>query len=156
MGINPKFTFLIVIPLVLSACLEASILNENSVDAATDAPRPIIWSGAARLSPTDDNFGNGFAEANYNGEKYNISMRVNLQPATSGKYVGWLLKKEPPTAVLLGNMKSKNGPNSYSLTYETITDLSDHDQVLITREPKNDKDSLPGGHILEGIIKMAN
>jgi|GEM_PF-2055146 hypothetical protein len=156
MHMKIKLGLFIFIPFILSACLEASVLNEKSLDAESDTPRAIVWSSAARLKSVDDRFGNGFAEANYDGENYTLSMRVSLPPLTSGKYVGWLMKKDPPTAVLLGTMENINGPNSYSLKYSTITDLSDHDQVLITNEPKDDKDSLPGEHILEGMMKIAH
>lgn len=143
------------VSIFLVGCLEASVLDEQRVGMKTIEEHPIVWSAGTRLSPANDEWGNGFAEAKYDEETFEVSVRANLMPKPDGHYVAWLIRDVPTNeVVLLGTMDNKTGNGSYSLIYKLLNDYRNHQKIIITWEEENDEDAMPSDTILEGKLQV--
>jgi len=97
----------------------------------------------------------GIVKANFEDGTYSLMATFVSLPDPQGTdfYEGWVVKKNPLSVVSTGKVEKVNG--SYTNTYSSGKDLTDHDFYVLTIEP-DDKNPEPADHILEGVMLKNN
>ncbi len=90
--------------------------------------------------------GSGLATRKYSEDKFTHSVLAALEDPVSGSfYEGWLVS-DSGDVVYTGKLRVAKG--GWVLDFVSGVDLSDHDQVVVTRELVDDQK--PEAHVLEG------
>lgn len=94
----------------------------------------------------------GLAKADWQNNEYNFysSFAGLKEPINGDYYEGWLVRKEPFGFVNTGKLEKVGG--EYSNFYKTNMNLLGFNLYVVTME-KNDGNSAPAKHILEGVLK---
>lgn len=110
-----------------------------------------VYTHTAILGDVSGGKGTGIAKAGYADETYNLSVSfANLVELENGDfYEGWLVRHEPFNFISAGKAQKLGGV--YSNLYKSENNLLDYDFYVLTIE-RNDGDSAPGVHILEGEL----
>lgn len=100
----------------------------------------------ASLEDVSGGTGSGLATRKYAEGKFIHSVLAALpDPASGVFYEGWLVS-ESGDVVYTGKLRMAKG--GWVLDFVSAVNLSDHDQVVVTREMVDDQK--PEGHVLEG------
>lgn len=110
-----------------------------------------VYTHTAILSDVSGGKGAGIAKAGYADKTYNLSVSfANLvEPENGDFYEGWLVRREPFNLLSTGKAQKLGGV--YSNLYKSENNLLDYEFYVLTIE-RNDGDSAPGVHILEGEL----
>ena len=103
------------------------------------------------LTPVDEFEGIGNATRSFNDGTFVHMVSASIEDPPEGKfYEGWLVTNSPELDFFsTGKMVKEN--NSYLLLYESSSDLTEYNEVVITQETEsNGLDGIPELHILEG------
>ena len=95
--------------------------------------------------------GSGIATRKFENGRFTHTVLADLpDPAAGSFYEGWLVRGNPQDAnfafISTGKMKLAKG--GYLLEFQSATDFSEYNQVIVTKEIV--ADSTPETHILEG------
>lgn len=141
--------------------IAAMSLATLETDPAGQAPQDVSiyseqdmkgwWSAA--LADVTGGTSYGIARATLDSGTFSFLAEVgNLPELAEGYfYEVWLVRRGESLGVLsLGPLQKIE--KGFGFVYQTSTDLSDHDFVVVTLED-NDGNKAPGEHILEGSLK---
>ena len=119
--------------------------NNQNADNAVESVESI------ELEAVGNHTGTGTANRTYDEENFIHLVVAQIGPSADGKfYEGWLVKDGIPVST--GKMIAEGG--DYSLLFQSDTDYSDHNLVVITEETEADGlDGKPEVHVLEGTFQ---
>ena len=110
-----------------------------------------VSSGNTIRNITTNGNARGFAQADFDGDTYNLKVKFENLPDPNGSdfYEGWVVRQNPLSVISTGKVEIVNG--IYTNSFSSNQDLTDHSLYALTLEP-DDNNPEPADHILEGTM----